>query len=79
VLKIPAGTQPGEIIRLKGRGVQDVTGRRKGDLYVKVLVRTPDNLSKEQKALLARLAELRGEDIESVDKSVLHKLKDILQ
>jgi molecular chaperone DnaJ len=79
VLKIPAGTQPGETIRLKGKGVQDVTGRRKGDLFVKVLVRTPDNLSKDQKALLARLAELRGEDIESVDKSVLHKLKNILQ
>jgi molecular chaperone DnaJ len=79
VLKIPAGTQPGETIRLKGKGVQDVTGRRKGDLFVKVLVQTPDNLSKDQKALLARLAELRGEDIESVDKSVLHKLKNILQ
>jgi molecular chaperone DnaJ len=79
VLKIPAGTQPGETLRLKGKGVQDVTGRRKGDLFVKVLVRTPDNLSKEQKSLLAQLAGLRGEDIESVDKSVLHKLKNILQ
>ena len=79
VLKIPAGTQPGETLRLKGKGVQDVTGRRKGDLYVKALVRTPDDLSKEQKALLTRLAELRGENIESVDKSVLHKLKNILQ
>jgi len=79
ILKVPAGTQPGETIRLKGKGVQDVSGRRKGDLFVKVLVRTPGNLSKEQKALLAKLAELRGEDIESVDKSVIHKLKNILQ
>ena len=79
IVKIPAGTQSGEIIRLKGHGVQDVAGRRKGDLFVKVLVRTPGNLSKEQKALLARLAELRGEEIESVDKSVIHRIKDILQ
>ena len=66
-------------IRLKGQGVQDVSGRRQGDLFVKVLVRTPDNLSKDQKALLGKLAELRGEDIESVDKSVIHRLKNILQ
>ncbi len=79
VLKVAAGTQPGEIIRLKGKGVQDVSGRRKGDLFVKVLVKTPENLSKEQKALLGKLAELRGEDIESVDKSVVHRLKNIFQ
>ncbi len=79
VLKVPPGTQPAEIIRLKGKGVPDVSGRRKGDLFVKVLVQTPDNLSKEQKALLAKFADLRGEDIESVDKNIIHKLKNILQ
>lgn len=79
VLKVPAGTQPGEVIRLKGLGVPDVGGRRRGDLFVKVLVRTPDNLTKEQKALLAKLAEVRGESTDSVDKSVIHRLKDILQ
>jgi molecular chaperone DnaJ len=79
ILKVPAGTQPGETLRLKGKGVQDVSGRRKGDLFVKVLVQTPGNLSKEQKALLSKLAELRGENIESVDKSVMHRLKNILQ
>lgn len=79
VLKVPPGTQPGEIVRLKGKGVPDVSGRRKGDLFVKVQVKTPENLSKEQKALLGKLAELRGEDIESVDKSVVHRLKNIFQ
>jgi len=79
ILKVPAGTQPGDTLRLKGQGVQDLAGRRKGDLYVRILVRTPDGLSKEQKALLRQLAELRGEDIESVDKSVVHRLKNILQ
>ena len=79
VVKVPAGTQPGEIVRLKGRGVRDISGRRRGDLFVKVLVRTPDDLSKEQKALLTKLAEIRGENIESVDKSVIHRLKNILQ
>jgi molecular chaperone DnaJ len=79
VLKIPPGVQSGEILRLKGKGVQDVAGRKKGDLFVRIQVRTPQNLSKEQKALLAKLAELRGEDIESVDKSVIHRIKNIIQ
>jgi len=79
VVKVPAGTQSGAVVRLKGHGIHDISGRRKGDLYVKVVVRTPDDLTKEQKALLAKLAELRGEDIESVDKSVIHRLKNILQ
>jgi molecular chaperone DnaJ len=79
ILKVPAGTQPGEIVRLKGKGVQDVSGRRKGDLFVKIIVRTPDKLSSEQKALLAKLAEVRGEDVDAVDKNVMHKLKNILQ
>ena len=79
ILKIHPGVQPGEILRMKGRGVQDLSGRRKGDLYVKVQIRTPDGLSKEQKALLVRLAELRGENIEAVDKSLVHKMKNIYQ
>jgi molecular chaperone DnaJ len=79
ILKVPAGTQPGEIVRLKGKGVQDVSGRRKGDLFVKIIVRTPDKLSSEQKALLTKLAEVRGEDVDAVDKNVMHKLKNILQ
>jgi len=79
LLKVPAGVQSGEILRLKGKGIQEIGGRRKGDLFVRVHVKTPENLSKDQKALLAKLAELRGEDIESVDKSVIHKIRNILQ
>jgi molecular chaperone DnaJ len=78
VLKVPAGTQSGETLRLKGRGVPDVSGRRRGDLFVRVLVRTPGDLTKDQKALLAKLAELRGEDVEGVDKSIAQRLKNIL-
>jgi len=79
ILKIPPGVQGGEVIRVKGKGIQDVGGRRKGELFVKVLVKTPEGLSKEQKALLVKLAELRGEDIESVDKTVIHRMKNIFQ
>jgi molecular chaperone DnaJ len=77
VLKIPAGTQSGDVLRVKGRGVPDLGGRRRGDLIVRVQVRTPASLSKEEKTLLGKLAELRGEDIEAVDKSVIHRIKNI--
>lgn len=79
VLKIPAGIQSGEILRLKGRGLPDLNSSRPGDLFIRVKVKTPEGLNKEQKALLARLAELRGEEIDSVDKSVMHRLKNIFQ
>lgn len=78
ILKIPAGTQPGETFKLKGKGVPDITGRRRGDLFIQVQVKTPEKLPKEQKALLSKLAGFRGEDIESVDKSVVQKVRNIL-
>ena len=60
ILKVPAGTQSGEVFRLKGRGIKDVHSHRKGDLYIKVIVKTPENLSKMQKDLLKQFAESQG-------------------
>jgi len=77
ILKIPAGTQSGDAFKLKNKGLPDIGGRKKGDMIVRVQVKTPESLSKEQKALLARLAVLREEDIEGVDQSVIHRIKNI--
>lgn len=77
ILKVPAGVQSGETFRLKGKGLHDVGGHRKGDLFVKIAVKTPSDLSKEQKALLLKLAELRGEVADAVDRSVAAKVKDL--
>jgi molecular chaperone DnaJ len=52
MLKIPEGTQTGKMFRLKGKGVKPVRGGHQGDLYCKVAVETPVNLSKRQKELL---------------------------
>lgn len=46
------GTQPGDRFRLKGRGIQNLNGRGKGDQYVTVTVEVPQNLTKRQKELL---------------------------
>ena len=51
---MPAGTQPGEVFKLKGKGIQRLNGVGKGDLYVKVIVDIPTNLNAEQKELLKK-------------------------
>jgi molecular chaperone DnaJ len=54
-LKVPAGTQSGKIFRLRGKGVITVRDPRQGDLFAKVAVETPVNLTAEQKELLEKL------------------------
>jgi molecular chaperone DnaJ len=76
ILKVPAGVQSGETFRLKGKGIRSIGSSRKGDLFVKVVVKTPSNLTREQKAQFAKLAELRGELLDEVDASVVAKLKN---
>jgi molecular chaperone DnaJ len=51
-LKVPAGTQSGKTFRLRGKGVITVRDQRTGDLFAKVAVETPVNLTGEQKGLL---------------------------
>ena len=53
-LKVPAGTQSGKVFRLRGKGVTTVRDPRKGDLFAKVAVETPVNLTNEQKELLSQ-------------------------
>ncbi len=53
-LKVPAGTQSGKVFRLRGKGVTTVRDPRKGDLFAKVAIETPVNLTNEQKELLSK-------------------------
>ena len=54
---MPAETQSGKVFRLRGKGVQPVRSRAKGDLYCQLDVEIPVNLSAEQKALLKQFEE----------------------
>jgi len=54
-LKVPAGSQTGKVFRLGGKGVRNARGSQAGDLFCKIVVETPVNLSKEQKELLEQL------------------------
>jgi molecular chaperone DnaJ len=55
-LKIPAGSQSGQVFRLKGKGVAPVRGGPTGDLLCRIVVETPVNLNVEQKELLEKFA-----------------------
>ncbi len=53
-IRVPAETQTGKVFRLRDKGVKSVRSRSPGDLYCKVVVETPVNLTKEQRELLAQ-------------------------
>ena len=57
-VKIPEGTQTGTTLRLRGKGMPDVSGRGRGDLFATVQVLTPRKLSREQRHLLNELAKV---------------------
>lgn len=54
-VKIEAGTQPGKVLRLKGKGLPGLNSYSRGDLLININVWTPQVLSKEEKALLEKL------------------------
>ena len=55
-VKVPEGTQTGTTLRLRGKGLPDVNGRGRGDIFATVQVITPKKLSKEQRQVLEQLA-----------------------
>jgi molecular chaperone DnaJ len=78
-LHIPAGTQPGETLTIRGGGMPPLHRGRRGDLKVVVNVAIPRKLSKEQRRLLEELAEsFDGGDAFASDEGMLSKLKRVL-
>jgi molecular chaperone DnaJ len=61
-LKVPAGTQDGRQLKIKGKGAPKLGASGKGDLIARIRVVTPENLNGEQKDLLKKFAESRKED-----------------
>ena len=59
-VKIEAGTQPGKVLRLRGKGLPSVNGYGTGDLLVNVSVYVPETLSKEEKSTLEKLEESKN-------------------
>lgn len=75
---VPAGTQPGDVLRVKGAGLPGQGGGRRGDVGLLVRVEVPTDLDGEQRELLTRLAELRDEPLATRGKGLFGRLRDAL-
>lgn len=76
-LKVKAGTQPGDLHRLRHKGMPDPNGRHHvGDLVVEIQVEVPRKVSKRQEELLRELAELEENDVMPHKKSFFEQVKD---
>ncbi len=74
-LKVPAGTQSGTPFRLRGMGLPDVRGYRKGDQIVKVQVEVPTKLTREQKDIIKRFREISDEKSYPLHRRFMDKVK----
>lgn len=75
-LTIPEGTQAGTELRVKGKGIAEVQGRGRGDLVVRVDVRIPSKITKDQKRLFEELAQTLPVNNEPHEKGLFAKVKD---
>jgi molecular chaperone DnaJ len=77
LMEIRSGTQSGEVVTLRGKGMPRLRGRGRGDLVALLKVETPVGLDAEQEDLLRRFAKLRDEEV--AGRGLLHKIKDAFQ
>ena len=75
-LEVPRGTQSGDVLRIKGRGMPDIGGRARGDELVEVVVETPRHLTPRQEELLREFAEIEHQEVSPRRKSFFEKLRD---
>ena len=76
-MKIPPGTQSGNLFRMKGKAIRDVHGGHPGDQHVRVTVETPTRLTSKQKELLKEFAALSGEEVNPLSKGFFDKMKEL--
>jgi molecular chaperone DnaJ len=78
-IRIPAGTQPGTMFRVKGKGVKNVQGHGQGDLHVRITVEVPTHLNAAQKAKLQEFAELCNGKESPISQSFFEKAKSLFK
>ena len=75
---IPAGTQNDRIFRLRNKGISRLQGSGRGDIYARIVVEIPTNLSRRQKELLKEFSAISKEDCNPMKKSFMTKLKEFI-
>ena len=78
-MKVPEGTQPGKILRLKGKGIPSLRGGSRGDQLVRIKVVVPTKLSDKQKDALRKFADISKDNINPEEKSFMDKVKDFFK
>lgn len=76
-LDVPAGSQPGDVLSLRRRGLPGRGGRTRGDVHLRLRVEVPRDLATEERELLERLAEVRGE--QHGQRGLVERLRDALR
>jgi molecular chaperone DnaJ len=77
-VKIPAGTQTGKRFRLSGKGMPVLRAKQAGDMYVQVVVETPQNLTKRQCELLAEFEKLSSDTTQPESAGFFSRVKEFL-
>jgi len=75
-IKVPEGTQPNRVLRIKGKGIPNLRTGVKGDQLIQIKVVVPTRLSDAQKEALRKFADASGESINPEEKSFFNKVKD---
>jgi molecular chaperone DnaJ len=78
-LKVPAGTQSGQMFKFRGKGIVNVNGRGHGDLFARLIVEVPSRLDAEQRRKLEEFAALCGEENAPLRKSFFEKAKEFFK
>jgi molecular chaperone DnaJ len=76
VLSIPAGTQPGKVLRMRGKGVPYLRADRRGDQLVIINTEIPKRLTNEQRELMEQMAESLGTEVKPQERSILDSVRD---
>jgi molecular chaperone DnaJ len=77
-VKVPEGTQSGRRFRLQGKGMPVMRAKQSGDMYVQVVVETPQNLTKRQRELLIEFERLSSKETHPESIGFLGKVRDFL-
>jgi molecular chaperone DnaJ len=77
-VKVPAGTQTGRRFRLSSKGMPVLRAKQTGDMYVQVVVETPQNLTKRQRELLSEFEKLSSDNTQPESAGFLSRVKEFL-
>ncbi len=78
-LRVPSGTQSGQMFKLRSKGITNATGRGHGDLFARLIVEVPSRLNAQQRRKLEEFAALCGDENTPLRKSFFERAKDFFK